>query len=242
MYSKPSIWQKIKSGFGIPRYPITNYKPPKAKHDPVRLAEIKQRIVIAVNHNLSKNDFQQVRKNLELWVRKRTDDIYDVISLQFDSHPSLGCIRVLVNIGYHSSKVEKLFCKLADESYDLTTSTDGGYCYQVNPDETKTEWMFWNIAFEESEKDDLIYHINTFGISFLEKVSSHKELLAFIERRKGPFHIQRAILYQLLGNREKSLEILKSSKQHEIEKHSGRLDEIKKTPLWIIREKLLDEI
>jgi len=138
-YSKPSIWQKIKIGFGISRYPTTNYKPPKAKHDPIRLAEIKHRIVLAVNRNLSKNDFQQVRKNIELWVRKRTEDVYDVISLQFDPSPSLGCIRVLVNIGYHSPQVELRFLELANKSYDLSSSTDGGYCYQVNSDETKTE-------------------------------------------------------------------------------------------------------
>lgn len=242
MYTKLNILKKIKTHFGLSRYPATNYTPPKAKHDPIRLSEIKQRIVISVDRDLSKNGFQCVGNNLEIWVRKRTEDIFDLISLLFDPRPSQGCIRVLVNIGYHAPQVEKYFLELADKSYDLSSSTDGGYCYQLNPKETKAEWMFWDIAFEESEINDLVHHINTFGIPFLEKVSNHEELIKFIERRQGPFDIRRAILYQLIGNKGKGLEILESGRRRDLKEYADRLDEIKKTPLWVIREKLLSDM
>ncbi len=243
MYTKPTFWDKFKSAVGVPRYQTSDYKPPKAIHEPIRLAEIKQRILVAVNKNLITKGFSQPSKSRPIWIKRRTENIYDCLSLQFDPSPTLGQMRVLLGIGYHAPEIERWTARLASEKYDPTSSTDGGYCYQVNPEERKTEWVFWNTHYQESEKDDLIFHINTFGIPFLEKVSSYQELLAFIERSEGPFGIERAILNELTGNKQKALEILESNKKDEIEKYADTIDQWKQdNPTWTMREKLINEL
>ncbi len=184
---------------------LEDFKEPTPEHAPLKTQEMKDRIIAGVSHCLSQYGFEKPKKQHEVWVNSRTDNINDLINVIFYGNNAPKALRVGLRVGIHCPQADRLISKVCNRRYNSISAAISCLLINIQPRE-KTEWYFWNTAFSEKELDNLLGRIKNICLPFLQNINDYPALIKYIEQRKMfPNEEILAALYLLTGDQTKAI-------------------------------------
>lgn len=230
-------FDRVRRQFGC--YPGSSPMPPNARHAPISLIELRQRIMDSVAAELNPLGFERPSKKFELWVRRRTPYIYDLAGPHFvKSTSSDGCQQVSVSACLHLPIVEKIYHQLAGGVYRIQSGTAGKMLYLAyRKEHLPTTWYFWTTAYSEEATQMMVDQIINYGFPLLEQVMDYESLLSHPLLRAYPE--KEAIILALVGRRDMAQRLLETSIEKQKSLLIKRVESLDTFPDWRTKVGLL---
>lgn len=147
------------------------------------------------------------------WIRPRTAWINDYIfaPLLIKSAPELYGISL--HVGVQCPPVNRLLVELSGGHYKpsrplLSPLISEAY---LPKQRIPSRWNFWNTAFDDEEMDDMLWHLERYGLPFMESFSTLDDLVAALDKYASLFrHWPEAVaaILALAGKYEEALQRL----------------------------------
>jgi len=153
------------------------------------------------------------RKKQYYFIKSINDNVLATIHFGMAVHMAKGHIFVNVTVGVSHKDVEELFAKLTERSNPLIQATIGSQIGYLMPEDSFKEWDFVENADNAHVLEDLLKHIQIYGLPYFEKMKDFDNLLEAMEKRvTGVLNPARdrylPILYYLKGDKQRGLKAI----------------------------------
>lgn len=163
-------------------------KPIRGLHPPLTDQDMRNRIMAPIWNYLENCGFKKTDEEW-VWIRPRTAwiDDYVFVPLLTKSAPELYGVNL--RVGVRSSPIGRLLSALGDSRYVKIRPL---LCPLISEpylpnQQLPSRWNFWNTAFDDEEMDDLLWHLERYGFSFMESFSTLNDLIEALDNYSSLF-------------------------------------------------------
>lgn len=153
--------------------------PNRALHPPLAGDVMRAKIREPLGSYLEARDFKKAEEQWT-WIRPRTAWVNDYIfaPLLTKSAPELYGINLYV--GVQCPPVNRLLVEVSGGRYKPTRPLLSPLISEpyLHKKRIPSRWDFWNTAFDDEEMDDMLWHLECYGLPFMESFNALDDLVA----------------------------------------------------------------
>lgn len=219
-------------------FPFGSTIRPRPLHPPILLEEIRRRIDATFADKLAPLGFVKVSRRFEVWVRRRTAEIYDVAGPNFvKSDAALGMVQVSISASLHLPLVESIYHRLAGGVYRVQDGT-ASLRPDVIPRKARQSRFFWSVAYSH---DDAVM-IADYVICQLSKLECVVDYSSLLSENIFLLAEKKAIVLALMDRQDEAESLLLSSMEEQELRFRGRTAVLMDFPDWRAKVGLLQAL
>lgn len=163
--------------------------PTRALHPPLPGEVMRNKIKEPLISYLESHGFKEA-ENQWTWIRPRTAWINDYIyaALLTKSAPELYGVNLYV--GIQCPPISQLLAEFSGGRYELTRPLLRPLIHipYLPKQHIPSRWNFWSKAFDDEEMDDMLWHLEHYGLPFMVSFSTLDDLVVALNKYASLFH------------------------------------------------------